>query len=120
MPNFQDLGAKGLIDTATPFPVPNLQDLGAKGLIDSWIHLLPCAGGVMQPQMKKKKTVTTPKTKHLRSKQVDRYCLQHQEEDSEGDVKTELYKVDLWCQSSSRGRERESSASYNVPPSPVG
>ncbi len=47
----------------------------------------------MQPQMKKKKTVTTPKAKHLKAKQVDHYCLRHQEEDSEGDVKTELYKV---------------------------
>ena len=47
----------------------------------------------MQPLMKKKKTVSTPKAKHLKSKQVEKYCLQHQEEDSEGDIKTEIYKV---------------------------
>ena len=51
--------------------------------------------------MKKKKTVSTPKPRHFHSQKVDRYCLQHQEEDSEGDVKTELYKV---CSKSSSAR----------------
>ena len=43
--------------------------------------------------MKKKKTVSTPTPRDFHSQKVDKYCLQHQEEDSEGDVKTELYKV---------------------------
>ena len=51
------------------------------------------AGGVLQPQLKKKRTVSTPKPKDFQSKRVGRYCLQHQEEDSEGDIKTALYKV---------------------------
>ena len=50
-------------------------------------------GEILQPQLKKKKTLAAPKARDLRSRQVDKYCLQHQEEDSEGDVETKLYKV---------------------------
>ena len=53
----------------------------------------PSPGDLLQPVLKKKKTVSIPRPRDLRSRDVDRYCLQHQEEDSEGDVKTELYKV---------------------------
>lgn len=53
----------------------------------------PPLGDLLQPQLKKKRTVAAPRARDLRSRQVDKYCLQHQEEDSEGDVKTELYKV---------------------------
>ena len=55
----------------------------------------PSPGGVLQPQLKKKKTVSTPKPKDFHSRKVGRYCLQHQEEDSDGDIKTALYKVSL-------------------------
>ena len=55
----------------------------------------PFSDGILQPQLKKKRTVATPKSKHFRAKKKDMYCLQHQEEDSEGDIKTELYKVSL-------------------------
>ncbi len=51
------------------------------------------SGDLLQPQMKKKKTVSTPKPRDLQSKQVDKYCLQHQEEDSQGDIRTALFKV---------------------------
>lgn len=51
------------------------------------------SGDLLQPQMKKKKTVSTPRPRDFRSKQVDKYCLQHQEEDSQGDIKTALFKV---------------------------
>ena len=37
--------------------------------------------------------MSTPRPRDFKSKQADKYCLQHQEEDSEGDVKTALYKV---------------------------
>ena len=50
-------------------------------------------GEILQPQLKKKKTLAAPKARDFRSRQVDKYCLQHQEEDSEGDVETKLYKV---------------------------
>ena len=64
---------------------------------ENWLEHKPSSnvmsGDILQPVIKKKKTVTTPKPKHLRSCTVNRYCLEHQEEDSEGDLKTELYKV---------------------------
>ena len=72
---------------------------GKKTSEPSFPHSLPppslslSAGGVLQPQLKKKRTVSTPKPKDFQSKRVGRYCLQHQEEDSEGDIKTALYKV---------------------------
>ena len=50
-------------------------------------------GGILQPQLKKKRTVSTPKPKDFQTKRLGRYCLQHQEEDSDGDIKTALYKV---------------------------
>ena len=43
--------------------------------------------------MKKKRTVTNPKPKDLTSRQLDKYCLKHQEQDAEGGVHTQLYKV---------------------------
>eukprot|EP00731_Ephydatia_muelleri_P017263 Em0010g361a len=52
-------------------------------------------GELLQPIMKKKKTVSTPTTKDLNNKQVDKYCLQHQEQDSDGDVKTKLFKGEI-------------------------
>lgn len=64
---------------------------------ENWLEHKPSSnvnsGDILQPVIKKKKTVTTPKPKHLRSAAVNRYCLEHQEEDSQGDLKTALYKV---------------------------
>ena len=51
------------------------------------------SGDLLQPLMKKKKTVSTPRPKDFQSRQVDKYCLQHQEEDSQGDIQTALFKV---------------------------
>ena len=64
---------------------------------ENWLAHKPAGNvvsrDILQPVMKKKKTVTNPKQKHLRSNTVKKYCLEHQEEDSEGDVKTALFKV---------------------------
>ena len=52
---------------------------------------------VLQPQLKKKKTVQTPKLKHLREETggCSKYVLTHQEQDSQGEVETRLYKVKM-------------------------
>lgn len=67
---------------------------------ENWLAHKPASnvscGDLLKPVMKKKKTVANPKPKHLRSNAAKKYCLEHQEEDSEGDVKTALFKV-LFC-----------------------
>ena len=79
--------------------VPAIKGKGSRkrSLSENWLEHKPTttvrSGDILQPQIKKKKTVSTPRPKDFRSKQVDRYCLQHQEEDSMGDVKTALFKV---------------------------
>ena len=72
--------------------------LGRKRIFsENWLVHKPATnvacGDILQPVMKKKKTVTNPKPKHLRSNIANKYCLEHQEEGSEGDVKTDLFKV---------------------------
>ncbi len=66
---------------------------------ENWLAHKPASnvscGDLLKPVMKKKKTVANPKPKHLRSNTAKKYCLEHQEEDSEGDVKTALFKVFL-------------------------
>ena len=70
-----------------------------RSLSENWLEHKPAttvqSGDVLQPVLKKKKTVSTPRPRDFKSKQADKYCLQHQEEDSEGDVKTALYKVSV-------------------------
>jgi len=70
-----------------------------RSLSENWLEHKPSTtvdnGDLLQPQLKKKRTVAAPRARDLRSRQVDKYCLQHQEEDSEGDVKTELYKGEI-------------------------
>ncbi len=63
---------------------------------ENWLEHKPSSnvnsGDLLQPVIKKKKTVTTPKPKHLKSS-ANRYCLEHQEDDSEGELNTKLFKV---------------------------
>ncbi|XP_065178180.1 kinesin-like protein KIF23 isoform X2 [Sycon ciliatum] len=47
---------------------------------------------VLQPKLKKSKTVTIPKKSDMTSKNYGRYMLHHQEEDSIGEVKEQLFK----------------------------
>jgi kinesin family protein 23 len=53
---------------------------------------------VLQPQLKKKKTVSMPKLKHLKTKSggCSKYLLTHQEQDSQGEIETHLYKGEVW------------------------
>ena len=50
---------------------------------------------LMQPNFKRKKTVQNPSCKSLSGKNIDRYVLTHQEEATDGDVLTHLYKGDV-------------------------
>jgi len=83
---------------AAPANVRGPHVLGRKrSFSENWLAHKPAGnvacGDILQPVMKKKKTVTNPKPRHLRSNTAKKYCLEHQEEDSEGDVKTALFKV---------------------------
>ena len=68
-----------------------------RSLSENWLEHKPTttvnSGDLLQPVYKKKKTVTNPQPKDLQDQQMNKYCLQHQEEDSQGAVKTSLYKV---------------------------
>lgn len=68
-----------------------------RSLSENWLEHKPTttvnSGALLQPVYKKKKTVTNPQPRDLRDQQMNKYCLQHQEEDSQGAVKTSLYKV---------------------------
>jgi kinesin family protein 23 len=80
--------------------VPPVKGKGRKrSASENWLEHVPSStvenNGILQPQMKKKRTVSTPKPKDFHSKRLGRYCLQHQEEDSEGDIKTAIYKGDI-------------------------
>eukprot|EP00731_Ephydatia_muelleri_P017259 Em0010g357a len=90
-------GATAAACTTVPAPV---KGKGRKRSVsDNWLEHKPTDivdnGELLQPIMKKKKTVSTPTTKDLNNKQVDKYCLQHQEQDSDGDVKTKLFKGEI-------------------------
>lgn len=83
-----------------PIVVAPVKAKGRKRSIsENWLEHKPTNvvdnGELLQPIMKKKKTVSTPTTKDLASKQVDKYCLQHQEPDSDGDIKTKIYKGEI-------------------------
>lgn len=82
---------------ASVVPVRGKSSTRKRSFSENWLEHKPSSnvnsGDLLQPVIKKKKTVATPKPKHLRDNAVNRYCLEHQEEDSEGALKTELYKV---------------------------
>ncbi|XP_064387362.1 kinesin-like protein KIF23 [Halichondria panicea] len=80
--------------------VPALRGKGRKrSFSENYLEHKPTttvrSGDLLQPLMKKKKTVSTPRPKDFQSRQVDKYCLQHQEEDSQGDIQTALFKGDI-------------------------
>lgn len=75
---------------------------------DIWIeHVTGLAtkeGTVMQPCMKKKKSVTKLTNVEDISSKASKYCLRTAEQDSEGEIETRLYKVlilfliyDMFC-----------------------
>lgn len=83
---------------------PPLYNKAGKGnrkrsLSENWLEHNPVDtvnnGDLLQPNFKKKKTVTNPKSKHFNLRKVDKYVLKHQEQDSAGEVKTELYKGEI-------------------------
>ena len=92
--------------TTTSSAIPSRQALRSKpsnvvgrkrSFSENWLAHKPSnnvtSGDILQPALKKKRTVTTPKFKHFHTQSINKYCLEHQEEDSEGDIKTCLYKV---------------------------
>lgn len=50
---------------------------------------------VMQPQMKRKKSVTRLSEKDLADPKSEKYCLTTQEQDTDGELETKLYKGDI-------------------------
>ena len=51
-------------------------------------------GTVMQPNMKKRKSVTKlTDAKDVTNSKMSKYCLMTQEQDSSGELETRLYKV---------------------------
>ena len=62
---------------------------------ENWLDHRPTgsveSGTVLQPLIKRKKrTVAAPKSKDLGS--AGRYCLTHQQQDTDGEIQTQLYK----------------------------
>ena len=80
-----------------------------RSLSENWLEHKPTttvnSGALLQPVYKKKKTVTNPQPRDLRDQQMNKYCLQHQEEDSQGAVKTSLYKVSYSLLNDSNSKE---------------
>ncbi|XP_054719121.1 kinesin-like protein KIF23 [Uloborus diversus] len=66
---------------------------------DVWIEHKPIGNlelnTVLQPAMKKKKSVSKLEVKDVTKSDVSKYVLQHQEQDSQGEVETQLYKADV-------------------------
>jgi kinesin family protein 23 len=69
-----------------------------RSISDNWLDHRPQTtldgDTVLQPIIKKKKTVSTPKPKHFKDKH-SKYLLTHQEQDVKGRTKTQLYKGDI-------------------------
>ncbi|KAG8201735.1 hypothetical protein JTE90_012795 [Oedothorax gibbosus] len=66
---------------------------------DVWVEHKPIGNldlnTVLQPKMKKKKSVTQLNVKDVTNRDSSKYLLQHQEQDSQGEVVTEMYKADI-------------------------
>ncbi|GFU29884.1 kinesin-like protein KIF23 [Nephila pilipes] len=66
---------------------------------DVWIEHKPIGNlelnTVLQPKMKKKKSVSKLNVKDVTNTDVSKYLLQHQEQDSQGEVETQLFKADV-------------------------
>ncbi|XP_065833713.1 kinesin-like protein KIF23 isoform X2 [Oscarella lobularis] len=67
---------------------------------DLWLEHKPhshlSTDQVLQPRIKKKKTVNSPKIKDLKEGGCSKYVLAHQEQDSMGEVETHLFKGEVW------------------------
>jgi len=66
---------------------------------ENWLDHRPAgsvdSGTVLQPLIKRKKrTVATPKSKDLGT--AARYCLTHQQQDTDGEIQTQLYKGSVY------------------------
>ena len=66
---------------------------------DNWLDHRPAgsvdSGTVLQPMIKrKKKTVAAPKSRDLGT--AARYCLTHQQQDTDGEIETQLYKGNVF------------------------
>lgn len=66
---------------------------------ENWLDHRPAgsvdSGTVLQPLMKrKKKTVAAPKSRDLGT--AARYCLTHQQQDTDGEIETQLYKGNVF------------------------
>lgn len=69
---------------------------------DMWIDHRPAIpaelGTVLQPQMKKRKSITKlTDIKDVTDPKASKYCLMTQEQDSAGEIETRLYKVCMSC-----------------------
>lgn len=66
---------------------------------DVWIEHKPVGNlelnTVLQPAMKKKKSVSKLEVKDVTNSDASKYVLQHQEQDSQGEVETQLFKADI-------------------------
>jgi len=66
---------------------------------DVWIEHKPIGNlelnTVLQPAMKKRKSVSKLEVKDVTKSDVSKYVLQHQEQDSQGELETQLYKGDV-------------------------
>ncbi|XP_035228413.1 kinesin-like protein KIF23, partial [Stegodyphus dumicola] len=66
---------------------------------DVWIEHKPVGNlelnTVLQPTMRKKKSVSKLEVKDVMKSDVSKYVLEHQEQDSQGEVETQLYKADV-------------------------
>ncbi|KAG8184811.1 hypothetical protein JTE90_001508 [Oedothorax gibbosus] len=66
---------------------------------EKWIEHKPIGnldlGTVLQPSMKTKKSVSELKIRDITKPDVSRYILEHQEQDSKGQLETQLYKADV-------------------------
>lgn len=66
---------------------------------ENWLDHRPAgsvdSGTVLQPMIKrKKKTVAAPKSRDLGT--AARYCLTHQQQDTDGEIETQLYKGNVF------------------------
>lgn len=52
-------------------------------------------GTVFQPYYNRTKSVTSPEMKDITNPRTSRYCLVHQEADTDGELETKLYKGDV-------------------------
>ncbi|KAF8791806.1 Kinesin-like protein KIF23 like protein [Argiope bruennichi] len=79
--------------------IANLRHRRSQSSSGVWIEHKPLENlpltTVLQPTMKKKKSVSKLNVKDVTSADVSKYVLQHQEQDSQGEVETQLYKGDV-------------------------